>query len=186
MLFFETDLKGAYIIDLEKHEDDRGFFARSWCQREFMAKGLSAQFVQCNISFNKQRGTVRGMHYQRPPCSEEKLVRVTRGGIFDVIVDLRPDSATFLKSYGIELTRENHRAFYIPKGFAHGFQTLVDETEVFYQMSEFYAPEQARGLCWDDPFLDILWPLPVTVISRQDQTYTAINVDMFEVFVRRE
>lgn len=176
MLFFETDLKGAYIIDLEKHEDDRGFFARSWCQREFMAKGLSAQFVQCNISFNKQRGTVRGMHYQVPPCAEDKLVRVTQGSIFDVIVDLRPDSETFLKWYGAELTQENHRALYVPKGFAHGFQTLLDDTEVFYQMSEFYAPEKGRGICWDDPLLDIRWPLPVKVISKRDLSYSFISI----------
>jgi dTDP-4-dehydrorhamnose 3,5-epimerase len=182
MLFHETNLKSAYIIDLQKHEDDRGFFARSWCQREFTEQGLSARFVQCNISFNKRKGTVRGMHYQLPPCAEEKLVRVTRGCIFDVIVDLRPDSATFLKCYGIELTRENHRALYVPKGFAHGFQTLDDDTEVFYQMSEFYAPEQARGLCWDDPLADVQWPLPVAVISRQDQSYAHIDIAMFDVF----
>jgi dTDP-4-dehydrorhamnose 3,5-epimerase len=186
MLFNEIDLKNAFIVDLKKNEDERGFFARSWCRREFAEHGLSSLFVQCNISFNKLSGTVRGMHYQLPPFAEDKLVRVTRGRIYDVIVDLRPRSKTFLKWYGIELTQDNHRALYVPKGFAHGFQTLADETEVFYQMSDFYAPEQSRGLCWNDPMIDIRWPLPVTVISPRDRTYPNITIDIFDAFRQKD
>src|SRR5262249_24762739 len=132
MMFVETPLSGAFVIELEKHEDERGFFARSWCTREFAMKGLDGGLVQCNVSFNKRRGTLRGLHYQAPPHAETKLVRCTKGSLFDVIVDLRKDSPTYLKWFGVELTAGNHRMLYIPKLFAHGFQTLEDETEIFY------------------------------------------------------
>lgn len=168
MLFNETKLHGAFIIEPELLEDERGFFARTWCQREFKAHGLNPQLVQCSISFNKQTGTLRGMHLQLPPCAEAKLVRCTIGAIYDVIIDLRPWSATFAQHIGVELTAENRRMLYIPEGFAHGFQTLVDNTEVAYQMSEFYAPDCARGVRWDDPAFGIQWPEEVSVISERD------------------
>lgn len=171
MLFTETYLKGAYLIDVERRNDERGFFGRSWCQEEFEAHGLNPRLVQCNISFNEKRGTVRGMHYQADPYQEAKLVRCTMGALCDVIIDLRPDSATFTHWLAVDLTSENRRALYIPKGFAHGFQTLADDTEVFYQMSEFYHPEAARGLRWDDPAFDIEWPIKILVISEKDQSY---------------
>ncbi len=151
MLFAETSIKGVYIIDLVRHEDERGFFARSWCQREFEEHGLNPRLVQCNISFNSKRGTLRGMHYQATPFEEARLVRCITGAMYDVVIDLRSNSPTFKKWLAIELTANNHRALYIPEGLAHGFQTLADDTEVFYQMSEFYTPDAARGLRWDDP-----------------------------------
>ena len=169
MLFTETDLPGAYLVDLQKLEDERGFFARSWCAREASALGIDPRIVQCNISFNNRKGTLRGMHLQLPPFAESKLVRVTRGALYDVIIDLRADSATFKQWLGIELTAENRRALFVPKGFAHGFQTLEDDTEIFYQMSEFYSPEHARGVRWDDPAFGIRWPLEVTEISPKDR-----------------
>lgn len=171
MIFLETALQGAYVIEVEKLEDERGFFARSWCVREFAAKGLDPHLVQCNVSFNKRKGTLRGLHYQIPPHAEVKLVRCTKGALFDVIVDLRKDSPTFLKWVGIELTASNHRMLYIPKLFAHGFQTLEDNTEIFYQMSEFYEPAASKGLRWNDPRLDINWPDVGGVMSQKDQTY---------------
>ena len=168
MIFTETSLPGAYLVELERREDERGFFARSFCQREFTDLGLDPCVAQCNISFNHKKGTLRGMHYQLPPYAEAKLVRCTRGAIYDVIVDLRRDSNTFMKWYSVELTVENRAALYIPKDFAHGFQTLADDTEVFYQMSEFYAPEAAGGFRWDNPAIGISWPLTVTMISKKD------------------
>jgi dTDP-4-dehydrorhamnose 3,5-epimerase len=171
MRFYETNLRGAFVIELERLQDERGFFARSWCQREFQNHGLNSNVVQCNISYNKERGTVRGMHYQVAPYGEAKLVRCTRGAIYDVIIDLRPDSDTYLSWFDIALTDENRKMLYIPEQFAHGFQTLVDEVEVFYQMSEFYAPECARGFRWDDPTFAIHWPIPVSVISPKDKSY---------------
>ena len=171
MLFTETKLKGAFIIDIEPREDERGFFARSWCEDEFKKHGVNPCLVQCNISFNKQRGTLRGMHYQIAPYAEAKLVRCTMGAIYDVILDLRHDSCTFKQWVAIELTEENHKMLYIPEEMAHGFQTLVDKTEVFYQMSEFYHPECTRGVCWNDPTFDINWPLPVNVIAEKDNAY---------------
>lgn len=182
MIFKETRLVGAYVIDLEKIEDERGFFARSWCQREFAAMSLDAKLVQCNISHNHRRGTVRGLHYQLPPAAETKLVRCTRGAMFDVIIDLRPNSPTFLQWLGVELSADKYIILYVPKGFAHGFQTLVDNTEVFYQMSEFYAPELAGGLRWDDPQLGIDWPLPVSVMSQKDQLYSNLDPTQFAAF----
>lgn len=171
MRFVETALSGAYIVELEPVSDDRGFFARSFCQREFAAHGMKAEVVQCNVSFNKLCGTLRGMHYQIHPDEEAKLVRCTAGAVYDVIVDLRPDSATFMQWTAYELTAENHKALYVPEGFAHGFQTLQDNTEMFYQMYGFYAPESARGIRWNDPAFAIDWPLTIAAISDRDQEY---------------
>jgi len=168
MIFTPTQLKGAYLVDLNKLEDERGFFARSWCFREATELGIDPKVVQCNISFNKVKGTLRGMHLQFPPFAESKLVRATRGSIYDVIIDLRPDSETFKQWVGMELTAENRRALFVPKGFAHGFQTLEDNTEIFYQMSEFYTPECALGVRWNDPAFNISWPLEVSEISPKD------------------
>lgn len=171
MIFKETILKDAYIIELERKEDDRGFFARSFCRNEFIKRGLNPDVVQCNISFNEHKGTLRGMHYQIEPHSETKLVRCTMGAIYDVIVDLRPDSSTFKQWAGIDLTVDNHRTLYIPEGMAHGFLTLADNTEVFYQMSEFYYSECARGVRWDDPEFGIQWPPGIQIIAARDQQY---------------
>ncbi len=171
MKFIETKLKGAYFIEPVRLEDERGFFARTWCQEEFKAHGLSKNFVQCSISFNKKKGTLRGMHYQAPPHAENKLVRCTMGVLYDVILDLRPESATFKQWMSVELTDQNRKMLYIPEGLAHGFQTLADETEIFYQISEFYHPENAQGVLWDDPVFNIKWPLPVTEVSPKDLTY---------------
>jgi len=175
MIFLETPLQGAYVIEVEKLEDGRGVFARSWCVREFAAKGLDPHLVQCNVSFNKRKGTLRGLHYQIPPHAEVKLVRCTKGALFDVIVDLRKDSPTFLKWIGVELTASNHRMLYIPKLFAHGFQTLEDNTEIFYQMSEFYEPAASKGLRWNDPRLGISWPDIGGVMSQRDQAYPDLD-----------
>lgn len=171
MIFHETPLQGAYILELEKREDERGYFARSWCEREFRDHGLDARIAQCNISLNRKKGTLRGMHYQIRPFEESKLVRCTRGALYDVIVDLRPGSSTFANHLGVELTPDGGRMLFVPKGFAHGFLTLEDETEVFYMISEFYAPDQARGFRWDDPAFGIRWPGKVAVISARDRNY---------------
>ncbi|MCI0723972.1 MAG: dTDP-4-dehydrorhamnose 3,5-epimerase [Acidobacteria bacterium] len=171
MIFTETSLKGAFIIEPELREDERGFFARTWCDREFQAYGVSPRWVQCNISFNKKKGTLRGMHYQAPPHEEAKLVRCTRGAIYDVIIDLRPHSTSFKQWVAVELSAENHRMLYIPEGFAHGFQSLEDNTEVFYQMSEFYVPESGRGVRWDDLAFRIQWPPADRIISKSDREY---------------
>jgi dTDP-4-dehydrorhamnose 3,5-epimerase len=175
MIFKETELRGAYLIEPELIQDERGFFARTWSQEEFASRGLSSKLVQCNGSFNKQRGTLRGMHYQIPPHEEAKLVRCTAGAIYDVIVDLRVDSPTRLKWIGVELTASTLSMVYIPEGFAHGFQTLKDDTEVFYQVSEYYHPESARGVRWDDPAFSINWPLSVSVISERDRSHPFLN-----------
>ena len=169
MRFTELSLKGAYLVELQPHEDSRGLFARTFCAREFSDEGLVETFVQCNTSWNARKGTVRGMHYQLPPSCEIKLVRCTAGSLWDVIVDLRPESPGYLQHVGVELSASNRRALYVPAMFAHGFQTLEDGTEVFYQMSEFYSPELATGLRYDDPKLGIRWPLPVSVVSEKDQ-----------------
>ncbi len=171
MKFTETQLKDAFIIEPERLGDERGFFARSWCHKEAAAYGITPDWVQCNISFNRKKGTLRGMHYQAPPCAEAKLVRCTMGGIYDVIIDLRPQSPSYQNWFSVELSAENRRMLYIPEGFAHGFLTLADNTEVFYQMSEFYAPSQARGVRWDDPAFAIDWPSAPQVISSQDRSY---------------
>lgn len=171
MIFIETKLKGAFIIEPERIEDGRGFFARCWCQREFESQGLNSRLAQCNISFNLKKGTLRGLHFQKPPHAEAKLVRCTAGAIFDVIVDLRRESPTFKQYMGVELNAENRSILYVPEGFAHGFQTIQDNTEVFYQMSEFYVPGSASGVRWDDPAFGIQWPFEVTVISPRDQNH---------------
>jgi dTDP-4-dehydrorhamnose 3,5-epimerase len=171
MIFTEIQLNGAFLIELERFEDERGFFARSWCKREFDQHGLKSEFVQCNISFNMKRGTLRGMHYQGAPYEEVKLVRCTKGAIYDVIIDLRPDSQTFREWFSTELTEDNRKMLYIPEGFAHGFLTLEDDTEVFYQMSEFYAPGYAMGVRWNDPVFNIVWPIDVKVISEKDDKF---------------
>lgn len=171
MIFTETKLKGAFIIEPEPLEDERGFFARTFDQKEFEAHGLSPRVVQCNISFNKKKGTLRGMHYQIAPYQEAKLVCCTKGTIYDVIIDLRKDSPTLKQWIAVELTAENRRMLYIPEEFAHGFQTLEDNTEVFYQMSEFYHPESAKGVRWNDPAFEIVWPDDIRVISDRDRQY---------------
>jgi dTDP-4-dehydrorhamnose 3,5-epimerase len=168
MIFTSTLLGGAYLIDIERREDGRGFFARAWCQHEFEAHGLAARPVQTNVSFNKKQGTLRGMHYQIAPHQETKLVRCTRGAIWDVIVDLRPDSPTYRQSIGAELTADNRRMLFVPEDFAHGFITLEDDVEVTYQVSQFYSPGAERGLRWNDPALGLHWPIPLQVISEKD------------------
>ena len=175
MKFTETKLKGAYIIEPELITDERGFFARSWCQQKFTERGLNPNLVQCNISFNLKKGTLRGMHYQVKPHEEAKLVRCTMGAIYDVIIDIRPKSLTFKHWISVELTAENRNMLYIPEGMAHGFQTLVDNTEVFYQMSEFYHPEATRGIRWNDPKLSIKWPIQELVISQKDRSYSVFT-----------
>lgn len=169
MLFTSTSLPGAYLVDLKRLEDERGFFARSWCAREATELGIDPNVVQCNVSFNKTKGTLRGMHLQLPPFAESKLVRATRGAIYDVIIDLRPTSSTFKQWLGVELTADNRRALFVPKGFAHGFQILEENTEIFYQMSAYYSPEHSRGVRWNDPAFGIQWPLEVTEMSPKDR-----------------
>jgi len=171
MRFVETGLEGAVIVEPEPFIDTRGLFARTWCVREFEARGLRPHLVQSSVSFNTRRGTLRGMHYQAPPFAEVKLVRCTRGAILDVIIDLRPDSPTFTRHVAVHLTEDNRHALYIPEGFAHGFQTLDDDSEVFYQMSEFYMPDAARGVRWNDPAFGIEWPLGQPIINERDATY---------------
>jgi dTDP-4-dehydrorhamnose 3,5-epimerase len=171
MKFHETELEGVLVLELELLEDERGFFARSWSPEEFVAHGLNPHIAQCNVSFNRLKGTVRGMHFQVAPHAEAKLVRCTRGAIFDVAVDLRPGSPTRYRWTAAELSADNRRLLYLPEGFAHGYQTLDNATEIFYQVSETYYPESARGLRWDDPRLDIGWPLPVSLISERDRAF---------------
>lgn len=171
MKFTETTLPGAWLIDIEPVKDERGFFARTWCQREFSEHGLIASLVQCGMSYNKTKGTLRGMHYQMEPHAEAKLIRCTQGVIYDVIVDLRSSSVTYKKYAGVDLSAENRRMLYVPPGIAHGFLTLTDGCEVLYQMSEFYQPAQARGVRWNDPAFAIRWPNDVRVISERDKNY---------------
>ena len=171
MIFTETPLSGAFVIEIEKHMDERGFFARTFCSREFENHGLDPHFVQCNISYNKQKGTLRGMHYQEELRAEAKLVRCTKGAIYDVIIDLRRDSPTYCQWLSTELKSDANRMLFVPKGFAHGFQTLEPDTEVFYQMTEFCHPECARGIRWNDLSFSIIWPISDRIISRQDQSY---------------
>jgi len=168
--FTETKLKGAYVIEVEPLADERGFFARSWCQKEFAEHGLDANLVQCNISFNLKKGTLRGMHYQAKPHEEAKLIRCTKGAIYQVVIDIRPDSFTFKQWVAVELTAENRKMLYVPKGMASGFQTLMDNTEVFYQMAEFYHPESAKVVRWDNPAFEIEWPIEVKIISDKDNS----------------
>ncbi len=173
MIFQETKLKGAYIIKIRELADDRGFFARSWCQHEFEQHGLVSRMVQANISYNTKKGTLRGLHYQLKPHAETKLVRCTRGALYDVIVDLRPESPTYCQWIGIELTADNHQMLYVPQDFAHGFQTLEDGTEAYYQVSEFYTPAAERGARYNDAAFAIDWPLEVSMISNKDAAWPA-------------
>jgi len=175
MIFTETELPGAFLIGLAPHSDERGFFARAFCRQEFEKHGLVPLVAQCNVSYNVKRGTIRGMHYQVAPALESKLVRCVRGAVLDVIVDLRVGSPTYLRHVAVELTAGNHLALYLPPMCAHGFQTLVDDTEVLYQVGEFYTPECERGARYDDPALGIRWPLPVTVISDKDRRWPPVE-----------
>jgi dTDP-4-dehydrorhamnose 3,5-epimerase len=175
MIFTETKLKGAFVIDIERREDPRGFFARAFCQHEFEAHGLKPIIAQGNIAFNFKKGTIRGMHFQFPPAAETKLVRCTRGAILDIIVDLRPESLTYLDHIAVELTEDNFRALYVPERFAHGYQVLRDNTDTSYQVGEFYTPGCEGGLLYDDPRLGLEWPLPVTVISDKDRNWKRLD-----------
>ena len=171
MIVKPTALAGAWAIELDRHVDERGFFARTWCAREAERHGLNSRVVQCSTSYNAKKGTLRGMHYQAAPYAEAKLVRCTRGAIYDVIVDLRPSSVTFKRYVAVTLSEDNGRAVYIPEGCAHGFQTLTDDSEVLYQMSEFYVPSHSRGVRWDDPAFGIPWPPDERTITERDRTY---------------
>ena len=175
MKFLPTPLAGAFVVELVRMEDERGFFARSFCQDEFRALGLNPSITQCNISWNRRAGTLRGLHYQERPHEEAKLVRCTRGAVWDVVVDLRDGSPTRLRWHAVELSARNRLALYVPEGFAHGFQTLQDDTEVLYQISESYRPDLARGVRWDDPTLGITWPVSDPVISERDRTYPLLR-----------
>jgi dTDP-4-dehydrorhamnose 3,5-epimerase len=170
--FDETELEGAFVIDLERRDDERGFFARTWCADEFSGHGLNTRLVQANLSWNPRQGTLRGMHFQQTPHAEVKVVRATRGAIYDVIIDLRPGSPTYKEWIGVELTDENRRALYVPEGFAHGFQTLVPDCEVHYLVTEFYTPSAEGGVRWNDPAFDIEWPDPENaVLSEKDASW---------------
>jgi dTDP-4-dehydrorhamnose 3,5-epimerase len=175
MIFTATELPGAWIVDIDRRDDERGFFARSWCQEEFEARNLNPRQVQSSISRSRRKGTLRGLHYQAGPYAEAKLVRCTMGAIYDVIVDLRSDSPMYCRYFGAVLTADNHRALYVPEGFAHGFLTSADNSEVLYQMSEFYHPEAARGVRWNDPAFAIAWPGFPDVISDRDSSYPDFN-----------
>lgn len=170
MIFTETKLKGSFIIEIEKHEDERGFFGRSWCLKEMKDHGINMNVVQANVSYNKRKGTLRGMHYQIAPYEEAKLVRCSKGSIFDVIIDLRVDSPTFKQWFGIDLSQENYKMLYIPEDFAHGFITLEDDCEISYLMSELYVPGAAATIRWNDPFFNIQWPLAPTILSEKDKS----------------
>ena len=175
MKFTPTPLRGALIIDIEPIADDRGYFSYLYCAKEAAGHGIATRVAQVKLSYNRRRGTLRGMHYQVPPAAETKLVRCTRGAVWDVIVDLRPESPTYLKNYGVELSADNHRALFVPALFAHGYQTLSDDAEVTYQVDEFYAPQHERGLRYDDPRLALGWPLPVNVISPKDASWPLLD-----------
>lgn len=177
MIFTQTPLPGAYMIDIEKRKDARGFFSRTWCQKECENYGLSTAFVQANMNFSEKKGTIRGLHYQQQPFQEIKLVRCTKGAIFDVIIDVRPHSATYGQWVSTLLTGENHRTLYVPEGFAHGYQTLEDDTEVFYPTTQFFTPEVECGIRWDDPAFEIEWPeRQSVVVSDKDQSWPSVNL----------
>jgi dTDP-4-dehydrorhamnose 3,5-epimerase len=180
VIFEETNLAGAWVIDLEPRADERGFFARAYCEREFKEHGLPTHFPQCNLSRNKKAGTLRGMHYNAAPDSEAKLIRCATGAFYDVIVDLRAGSPTRLQWIGVELSAENGRALFVPTGFAHGFITLADDTDVFYMMGEFYKPNAARGLRWNDPRLGIRWPREPSTVAERDATYPDYDPATFD------
>lgn len=175
MRFLETPLAGAFLIELDRHSDGRGYFARTWCRREFEAHGLVGDFPQANLSLSEEAGTIRGMHYQEPPHAEAKLVRCLRGALHDVIIDLRLGSETFGQHYGVDLSEKDYRALYVPAGFAHGFQTHVDRTEAHYMVSEFYTPAAERGVRFDDPTFGIHWPRPVSRISEKDKNWPLLD-----------
>jgi dTDP-4-dehydrorhamnose 3,5-epimerase len=175
MIFTETRLEGAFIIDLDRKTDERGFFARAFCQKEFRDHGLKSVIAQANVASNARRGTLRGMHFQYPPAAESKLVRCTRGAILDIIVDLRPESPTYLEHISVELNEDNMTALYVPERFAHGYQALRDNTDTSYQVGEFYTPDAEGGLRYDDPRLGLKWPLPVSVISSKDQAFRPLS-----------
>ena len=175
MIFTETRLKGSFIIDLDRKTDERGFFARAFCQKEFRDHGLKSVIAQANVASNARRGTLRGMHFQYPPAAESKLVRCTRGAILDIIVDLRPESPTYLEHISVELNEENMTALYVPERFAHGYQVLRDNTDTSYQVGEFYTPNAEGGLRYDDPRLGLKWPLPASVISAKDQAFRPLS-----------
>ncbi len=175
MIFTELALKGVYLIEPERQEDERGFFARTFCIEEFSARGLDTAVAQCNVSYNRRRGTLRGLHFQAPPHAEIKLVRCTAGAVFDVVVDIRPDSPTYKQWFDVELSARNRKMLYIPEGFAHGFQTLEDDAELFYQMSKLHVTEAARGIKWDDPAIGITWPMAPLVVSGRDQHYPKLS-----------
>lgn len=183
MTFTETALPGAFLIDIERREDERGFFAHVFCQREFAAHGLSSTIAQASVAFNRRKGIIRGLHFQYPPASETKVVRCSRGAIFDVIVDLRPESQTYLRHLAIELTERNGRGLYVPARFAHGYQVLEDQTETLYHMNEFYTPAEEGGLLYNDPRFGIAWPLPVTDVSERDRMWRPL--DLVEPDVQR-
>ena len=176
MIFVETKLQGAFVIELAPHKDERGFFARAFCQKEFAEHGLKPTIAQGNIASNRLKGTLRGMHFQYPPAAESKLVRCTRGAILDIIVDLRPESPTYLQHVAVELTEDNFRALYVPERFAHGYQALRDNTDTSYQVGEFYTPGTEGGLRYDDPRLGLSWPLPVSVMSEKDRVWPLLDV----------
>jgi len=186
MIFTETKLKGAFILDVEKREDSRGFFARVFCQNEMKAHGLKPTIAQANTAFNINKGTVRGMHFQFPPAAETKLVRCTRGAILDIIVDLRPESPTYLQHIAVELSEDNYRALYVPERFAHGYQALRDKTETSYQVGEFYTPGTEGGLLYNDPRLGLEWPLPVSVVSDKDRVWKRLDEQEPELKQRME
>lgn len=171
MKFIETDLKGAYIIEVDKLVDDRGFFGRLWCENEFKKNNLNTNIVQSNVSLSKTKGTLRGLHFQRNPFQETKLVRCTRGSVYDVIIDLRPDSKTFKKWFGVKLTEANHKMIYVPENFAHGFLTLEDNSEVYYLVTQFYNKDAEAGLRWNDPVFNIQWPIDIKEISKRDNDH---------------
>ena len=175
MIFTETKLKGAFVIELERREDSRGFFARAFCQNEFKAHGLKPVIAQVNVASSVTKGTLRGMHFQYPPAAETKIVRCTRGALLDIIVDLRPESDTYLQHIAVELNEDNHRALFVPERFAHGYQTLSDKTETSYEVGEYYTPEAEGGLMYNDPRLGLKWPMPVAVISEKDQKFPLLD-----------
>jgi len=184
MIFTETKLKGAFVIDIERREDSRGYFARALCQHEFEAHGLKPTIAQANVAFNHKKGTLRGMHFQFPPAPETKLVRATRGAILDIIVDLRPESPTYLQHIAVELSEDNARALYVPERFAHGYQVLRDSTETSYQVGEFYTPGTEGGLMYNDPRLGLQWPLPITVMSDKDRVWKTLDEQGEEIMQR--
>src|SRR5215471_1989581 len=184
MIFTETKLKGAFILDIEKREDSRGFFGRVFCQNEMKAHGLNPKIAQANTAFNLRKGTVRGMHFQFPPAAETKLVRCTRGAILDTIVDLRPESTTYFQHVSVELNEDNHRALFVPERFAHGYQTLDDDTDTSYFVGEFYSPSNEYGIPYNDPRLGLQWPLPITVVSEKDQRFASLDESEHEIIRR--